>query len=220
MMRRLCFATVALPCVGLMTLAFGCASHGPSVSSESNPWFAAASSGGESQLEAARSSGAYVNAHERGDYNTPLHVAAMAGNLGAVRFILASGGDINAVDEDGRTALVMALHNRQGAAAVVLIEANADLEIRDRQHNTALMFAARRGLIDAIRAMITRHVNLDAQNANGKSALHFAAEYGQLEVVRVLRSAGASTTIRDDKGRTPRDYAVAKNFPDIVKALD
>ena len=39
MMHRPCFAIVVLTCIGLMTLDLGCASHGSSVSSDSNPWF-------------------------------------------------------------------------------------------------------------------------------------------------------------------------------------
>src|SRR6185295_3408863 len=127
---------------------------GPTVRADSNPWFGAASSGSQADLDAALKSGASVNAHESRDRNSPLHVAAIAGNVPAVKFILANGGNPDALDEDGRTALMMAVYHSQGQAAVALINANAKLEIRDRQSNTALLFAARRGQVDAINAMI------------------------------------------------------------------
>src|SRR5438045_1911771 len=81
------------------------------VDSNSNPWFRAAATNSDADLAAAVSSGADVNVHERHDRNTPLHVAAIAGNDKAVQFILAHGGQVDAVDEDGRTALTMACHN-------------------------------------------------------------------------------------------------------------
>lgn len=214
-MRSRCCLVLGLV-AGLMA---GCHSGGPTIKAGSNPWFTAATSGSAADLDAAVKSGADVNAHESRDRNTPLHTAAMAGNVDAVRFIIAHGAAIDAVDEDGRTALMMCLHNSRDAAAVVLVEAGANLEVADRTRNTALMFAARRGQVGAIKAMVARKVVLDAQNSNGKSALHFAAEHGQIDAARELVSAGASAKVRDTRGRTPIDWAITKNRPEIVRIL-
>lgn len=203
---------------GVCTIV-GCSGGGPTVTAHSNPWFSAASSGSQGDLDAAAKSGANVNDHERSDRNTPLHTAAIAGNVEAVRFILAHGGAIDALDEDGRTALMMALYYSRGPVAAVLVNAGANLEIRDHGDNTALMFAARKGQVEAIQAMIGKKVNLDVQNENGKAALHFAAEYDQADAARVLKAAGASVTVRDRRGRTPVDYAVTKNYPDVLRVL-
>ena len=82
----------------------GCLSnHGDAASAEprtsvdatSNPWFPAATSG-EAGLNAAAASGADINAHERRDKYTPLHMAAIAGNQAGVRFLLAHGAQVDA----------------------------------------------------------------------------------------------------------------------------
>ena len=40
---------------------------------------------------------------------TPLHIAAISGQLGACQLLLAHGADTNAVDSEGRTALPTSL---------------------------------------------------------------------------------------------------------------
>ncbi len=211
----------AISFVSLSCLLAGCqsVSRGPKVQAAGNPWFIAAISGAQSDLDAALQSGANVNVHESNERYTPLHSAGMAGNVSAVKFILANGGNIDALDEDGRTALMMALFRSQSSASVALINANANIEIGDREGKTALMFAAQRGQIDAINAMIARNVSLDVQRRSGATALIFAADYGQLEALQTLKAAGANTTLRDKRGRTALDFAIAKNFPEIVRAL-
>lgn len=212
------FASVVL---FALTPLFG-ACHGaggPTVKAANNQWFAAATSGSKADLESALKSGDSVNAQESRDRYTPLHIAAMAGNVDAVKFILANGGNVDGVDEDGRTALMMCLYRSQGPAALALIEGNASLEIRDRENKTALMFAAQNGQVEAINAMVKHHANLDAQNHNGATALMFAADRGQAEAARALKAAGASTTLRDKRGRSALDFATAKHAADVVKVL-
>lgn len=196
----------------------GAGSSGPTVKSASNTWFMAASSGSKADLDAALKSGDSINAHESSDRNTPLHVAAMAGNVEAVRFMLANGANADALDEDGRTALMMALHNNQQPAATALIEGGANLEIRDREGKTALMFAGAKGHANAVDAMVKKGVSVDAQNRNGSTALMFAAENGHVEAARSLKAAGASTTLRNRRGHSAMDYA-RKRSPEMEQVL-
>src|SRR6266404_1400356 len=106
-MRR----SLVLSLIAGLGLFAGCqAGSGPTIKASSNPWFAAASSGNQADLDSALKSSAKVNDHEGHDRYTPLHTAAIAGNAEAVKFILAHGGQVDALDEDGRTALMMALY--------------------------------------------------------------------------------------------------------------
>lgn len=49
--------------------------------------------------------------------------------------------------------------------------------------------------------------------------LHKATTGGNLEAVRLLLAYGADGTIKDNKGRTPEDYAVEAGRSDIVRIL-
>lgn len=213
----------------LLVAACGCASSGGpgmgtvpnsgTVDVTKNPWFLAASTGSAKDLEAARASGADINARERSNRYTPLHTAAIAGNDDAVKFMLQHGADPDVIDEDGRTALMMASHYARSNTSFTLAQSKANLDLRDRNQTTALMFAARRGQIDAVRAMIARGAQLDLQEKSGMTALMYAARDGQPAVVRLLKDAGASTTASDSKGRTATDLALAKGHAEIVKIL-
>jgi hypothetical protein len=46
---------------------------------------------------------------------------------------------------------------------------------------------------------------------NGFTPLHFAAEEGHSAMVRMLLKFGADRTIKDSRGRTPLEVAMAKN---------
>ncbi len=209
----------------VMLAMTGCKSSGTgsassvAVRSDSNPWFRAATSNSDVDLNAAAASGADINAHERRDRSTPLHVAAIAGNENALRFMLSHGAQIDALDEDGRPALVMACHRARTTTAIALIQANADLNLLDGRKQTALMFAAREGLLDVVNAMIAAKAPLDLQSTDGFTALYFAALHGHTDVVVALRNAGANTTLHDRRNRTPLDVARIKHHADVVQVL-
>jgi ankyrin repeat protein len=70
-----------------------------------------------------------------------IHEAAMAGDMGAVGAYLRNGGDVNAKDYRGLTALICAALKCQTAVAKLLVDSGADLETRDNNGKTALALA-------------------------------------------------------------------------------
>jgi ankyrin repeat protein len=72
---------------------------------------------------------------------TPLHFAARQGCAACVPVLLDGGADKNAVDQDGISALLMALINGQYDVAGVLIQKGVDVNIADRTGRTALYSA-------------------------------------------------------------------------------
>jgi ankyrin repeat protein len=72
--------------------------------------------------------GADANKKAHSQDRTPLHVAAVSGQAGPVRALLAAGARVDARDEHGRTALELAesLDRRGAEIARILREAGAD----------------------------------------------------------------------------------------------
>jgi cytohesin len=81
--------------------------------------------------------GARVDARDRPG-NTPLHDAAVAGQLDAVKLLLAAGATIDAQDDRGRTPLHEAARKGRAEVAEFLINAGARPDLRDRLGQTPL----------------------------------------------------------------------------------
>ena len=71
-----------------------------------------------------------------------IHVAAITGNIEAVRQHLAAGTDVNAKDIVGRTTLHYAAINGHKEIAELLIGKGADVNAKDKDDNTPLYQAA------------------------------------------------------------------------------
>jgi ankyrin repeat protein len=81
-----------------------------------------------------------ANVHEKDDNEmTPLHWAALAHRVDAVKTLLAAGADVNAVDKFGYTPLQYAATLDFGDAAIVteLLKAGANPNIKDKEGKTA-----------------------------------------------------------------------------------
>ena len=95
----------------------------------------------------------------------PLHLAAWAGNLGAVVALLQAGADPNGrAEPNGRVAL----HWAADAAIVdMLVNYGAKLELRTGTNGyTPLHVAAERSRTGAIEALIGRGADIEAKSAN------------------------------------------------------
>jgi hypothetical protein len=78
---------------------------------------------------------------------TPLMQAAARADTRAVQQLLASGADVNARDQSGQTALIVACRTPHVPVALVkaLLDAHADLNMRSHNEYTALSWATSRG---------------------------------------------------------------------------
>ena len=90
--------------------------------------------------------------------------AAGEGDTECVRTLLAAGADINEVDENGRTALMMASDYGHAPVVRLLIEAGADLEKADKGGDTALEIACRERSFDCIHLLLEAGAVLDEEN--------------------------------------------------------
>ncbi len=150
---------------------------------------------------------------------TPLHLAAWAGNLGALVALLQAGADPNGrAEPNGRVAL----HWAADAAIVdMLVNYGAELELRTGTNGyTPLHFAADRSRPGAIEALIRRGANIEALTAAYKvTPLWLAAKFGNTAAVRVLISAGADVHAANTRGTTVLYVAAKYNYQETVRAL-
>ena len=65
--------------------------------------------------------------------------------------MLEDGAEINAPDEQGRTAVVAATYNNHIETVKALIQKKADINIRDNQLNNVLLYAGAEGMLDIVK---------------------------------------------------------------------
>jgi len=155
---------------------------------------------------------------------TPLiTLAARAGSLGVLQYLIQAGADVNARSPYNETALMLAAffmsdqegqgqsYERQEAAARMLVDAGASLEAA-RDGYTPLSYAAYQGRNDTIRFLLSRGARVDGSVENGitylPTPLMMATMMGHKESARLLLEAGANPRLRVAAGNTAFEFAI------------
>ncbi len=124
--------------------------------------------------------------------------AVQQGDADEVETLLATGGNPNAVDTQGRPLLVQAVLS--GKPDII--------------GNTEKM-----GDADIVLLLLERGAKINARGPNGNTAFALSATVGNKEICELLIQRGADINTADNKGITPLMYAVARSNLDIVNLL-
>lgn len=114
-----------------------------------------------------------------------LHVVEQ-GNSAEITKLLEAGADINAVDNRGRTSVMIATHTNQFDIFKLLIDKGADINIRDHRSDNPLLYAGAEGLFDFVRASVAAGADTTLTNRFGGTALIPAADRGHVDIVKEL----------------------------------
>jgi len=139
------------------------------------------------------------------DGNTPLMIAASNRKLSSVKKNLAKGDKVNAQNNDGDTALLLAIKFSGGTQNVIqelLATEGVDVNIKNNNHDTALMLASKPGYTNTVGALLAKGAKVNAQDKVGTTALMYAALGGWDYIVKGLLSYSADTDIINSNGRT------------------
>jgi ankyrin repeat protein len=112
--------------------------------------------------------------------------AASRGDTTSVLELLEDGADIDELDPDGRTPVLLATRGNHVETVRALVEAGANVDIRDNRLDNPFLYAGAEGLLDVVRLMIDAGADPALTNRFGGTALIPASERGHVEVVREL----------------------------------
>ena len=139
-----------------------------------------------------------------------LFYAARQNDIKAIQALLAEGADVNARDDNGHTALIVAADYKASKEVIqALLAEGADVNARDDDGNTPLHRAALNGHTQTIQDLLAEGANINAANTKGNTPLQIAGEQSHVQTIKVLAAQGAIT-------RKTLHAAVAEND---IKAL-
>ncbi|WP_050802801.1 ankyrin repeat domain-containing protein [Paenibacillus sp. HGF5] len=120
------------------------------------------------------------------DMDRQLIESAEQGNKEQVRQLLQFGANIDATDDQGRTAVMAATYRNHVDTVDALIQAGADINIRDHQLNNVFLYAGAEGMLDILRLAIDADADVTLTNRFGGTALIPASDRGHVEIVQEL----------------------------------
>jgi len=138
---------------------------------------------------------------------TPLHIAVELKNIPVVK-LLAKPPRINMTDDNGYSALTIAVGRGNETAVDVLLQQDADITQLDNAGNSMLHVASTGPSVHILRHMLDHFSDLNIRNSNEETPLHLACASNKTAVVVELCTRGASITVQDSKKRTPLMTAI------------
>lgn len=128
-----------------------------------------------------------------------------------VKILLDRGLDVNAADDQGRTALHQAI--RWGPQNVgLLLDGGARVNARTKSGATPLMLAAQSPFPEVVATLLDKKAEVNARDADDRTPLMYAAAAGRLANARALLGHGASVHVKDKAGRTALAQLQAPNL--------
>ena len=133
--------------------------------------------------------------------------------------LIENGARVDAVDEDGRTALMVAVVKNNADCVKALLVVGADVNAKNKNGWTALMLATGLGYTDCVKTLLEAGADVNEENKNGATALMTAVAKGHTDCMKALLEAGADVNAKNKNGYTALMAAVTKNNVDCVKVL-
>jgi len=110
---------------------------------------------------------------------------------------LRMGGDIDARDSNGMTALILAVDESCDSIVKFLLDRKASPNLTDRWGQTALMLAAGRNNTKCAKLLLACGAAPNIRAKNGLTALQYATENDATDVARVLAEASKRLKRKD-----------------------
>jgi ankyrin repeat protein/CHAT domain-containing protein len=185
------------------------------------PLHAAAAAGHAQLTSLLIAYGARIDAIEKSNGASPLHLAAStAGQVPVVRWLLDHGADVNLPTVQGTTPLHIAAEVGDADVARFLIGRGARLETKDTEGRTPLAVAAGADKTELVELLSEAGASADPVAKDGSTPLLVAARHGNEALARQLLDRGAGLEAQlGELGATPLLLAATTGNEALVRLL-
>ncbi|TYL41403.1 ankyrin repeat domain-containing protein [Dickeya sp. ws52] len=134
--------------------------------------------------------------------NQYLWDAARTGNNAVIQEFADAGYNLNARDEKGYTAVILAAYHGYYDTVSLLLNRGADPCLQDNRGNTALMGAVFKGELKIAHLLLNATCNPDTRNNVGQTAAMYASLFQRTEILKALQEKGADMNATDALGNS------------------
>ena len=125
-------------------------------------------------------------------YDDDMIKAAEIGNIDEIRSLLEKNANIEAVDEVGRTPLLLAASHHDLTLAQFLLDNGAKIDQRSKCGWHCLHYASSKGYINVLQFFLDKGCDIDSKDEEGWTPLLVAMQYNQREAIDFLLNQGAN----------------------------
>ena len=134
--------------------------------------------------------------------NQVLLEAAYQGRCACTKVLIEDGADVNTMDEDHDTPLILAACNGFDKVVSLLIEKGANVNAANNYGSTALMYACDGNFDKVVQLLLSAGAGVNVVERDGGTPLLWAAYGGSANCVQMLLSKGANVNASDNHGYT------------------
>ncbi|XP_035032939.1 CARD- and ANK-domain containing inflammasome adapter protein [Hippoglossus stenolepis] len=149
---------------------------------------------------------------------TLLHVAAKHGHLSISELLIRKGARLDLQDNHGHTALHSAASRGHNEIVRALVKAGAPIYSLDLHDKTPLHLAAENEHVDVVTVLVKEEAR-QTESHTQDMFLHMAAIQDNWRLAELLLQRGAAVEARNNHGKTPLFYAVARSNEETVTVL-
>ncbi|XP_067644879.1 transient receptor potential cation channel subfamily A member 1 [Eurosta solidaginis] len=158
---------------------------------------------------------------------TPLHCAAMFDHPDIVEYLVTEGADINALDKEQRSPILLAASRSGWKTVHLLIRLGASISVKDASSRNVLHFVIMNGgrLPEFAEEVNKKQSHsqlvqlLNEKDDSGCSPLHYASRDGHIRSLENLISLGACINLKNNNNESPLHFAARYGRYNTVKQL-
>ncbi|MFA6561260.1 MAG: ankyrin repeat domain-containing protein [Verrucomicrobiia bacterium] len=140
--------------------------------------------------------------------DTPLHLAAQAGNMELAELLLAAKADVNAKANADWTALHWAAYWRNKDMAELLLRNGADVNARNSVGYTPLYWAVWRNSKELVELLLAHKADVNVKDYDRRTPLHYAVLWSSTNVLQTLIAHNADVNAKATGDVLPTGNAI------------